>query len=81
VEEGYSENFEKEILVRYDIPKDIPFDTEWEDSKMCIRTYTVWPKNVMGKPLYLTKKRHWWSFSGTLAFDISRAEQAHQADG
>lgn len=41
---------------------------EWADREFDIRAYVVWPPQDVGKPLYSTVKRHWWSWKAALAY-------------
>lgn len=41
---------------------------KWKDEKRCITSYTVWPTDRLGEPLYVNVRLRWWSFEQTLAF-------------
>ena len=47
---------------------DIPAMEDWADSEFCIRAYTIWPLADIGKPMFKTVKRHWWSLRARLSY-------------
>jgi hypothetical protein len=56
-----------EIHRRFEVG-DAPAMGEWADRDMSIRACVVWPPAELGRPLYQTVKRHWWSWSGKLVY-------------
>lgn len=60
--------FADEIYRRFGKPE-MPPMKDWADSfEYCIRTFVIYPAADFGKPLYVAKKKHWWSSSGRLSF-------------
>ena len=59
--------FSADIRRRFDIGT-VPPMKDWEDRDFCVCACVVWPSRDAGHPLYLTVKRHWWSWNGRLSF-------------
>ena len=64
---SWESGFSKEVCRRFAIP-DIPPMNEWMDRDFGVRAYVVWPFEDAGQALYITVKRHWWSWRGRLAY-------------
>ena len=62
-----SDPFNRAVYERFGSPR-VPPMKDWADRELCVRAYVVWPEVDMGEPMYITVKRHWWSFSGRLAY-------------
>jgi hypothetical protein len=45
----------------------VPRMADWKDEVMCIRSYSIWPKERIGEPLYVNRRRNWWSWTKSLA--------------
>ena len=60
-------SFSIEVRRRFAVAK-IPPMTEWADKEFGIRAYVVWPFEEVGQALYVTVKRHWWSWRQRLAY-------------
>jgi hypothetical protein len=41
---------------------------EWKESDRCIVSYSIWPNDKKGEPLYLYFRKSWWSSKVQLAF-------------
>lgn len=63
----WESGFSIEVRRRFAVP-DIPPMEEWVDKELCIRAYVVWPFEEVGQGLYVTVKRHWWSWRQRLAY-------------
>ena len=63
-----NESFVEEIARRF-APCCAPAMKDWKDDPMCIRTYTIWPEHRVGEPLYVNRRRRWWSPRKLLAFE------------
>ena len=63
----WANGFSNEVRRRFTVA-DIPPMKEWIDEDFCIRAYVVWPFEDLGQALYVTVKRHWWSWSQRLAY-------------
>jgi hypothetical protein len=59
--------FSEEVRRRFSIGE-IPAMKEWADREYCIRARVVWPAADVGEPMYVTVKRHWWSWHGRLSY-------------
>lgn len=62
--------FSAEVRRRFRVA-DAPPMKDWVDQDFCIRAYVVWPSEDVGGPLYLTVKRHWWSWKGRLSYAMA----------
>ena len=62
-EQTEMKGFSQEVYRRYGEP-DIPPMKDWADAEYCVRAYVIYPKDEIGKPLYVTKKKRWWSWRG-----------------
>lgn len=60
-----SKAFSHEIYRRYGKPE-IPPMKDWVDANYCIRAFVIYPEEDIGKSMYVTKKKHWWSWSGSI---------------
>ena len=67
VDTDFRDRFSEEVHHRFGDPR-IPDIGEWCDSEYCIRSYVIWPPEELGQPMYIPVKRHWWSWSGKLAY-------------
>jgi len=70
VDSAWNSSFSSRIRKRFEVAE-VPPMKDWHGAKFCIRTYVVWPKQDVGRPLYLTIKKHWWSWRGRLAYSES----------
>jgi hypothetical protein len=59
--------FTSEVRRRYGAP-DIPPMKDGEDEGFCIRACTIWPPAEIGRPMFKSVKRHWWSWRAYLAY-------------
>jgi hypothetical protein len=71
-----NESFIAEVERRF-APLAAPAMKDWVDEPRCIRTYSVWPGDRLGEPLYVSRRIHWWSWEKSLAFE-KRANQPLQ---
>ena len=69
-----NELFIAEVERRF-APLAAPAMKDWVDEARCIRTYSVWPVDRIGEPLYISRRIHWWSWEKSLAFK-KRANQS-----
>ncbi len=71
-----------ELSVWVEIKKDDPFIAEierrfapittprmadWKDEDRCMRSYSIWPKERVGEPLYINRRISRWSWKKSLA--------------
>jgi hypothetical protein len=59
--------FSDEVRRRFGIG-DAPPMADWDDREFCVRAYVLWPEQDAGGPMYVTVKRHWWSWTAKLAY-------------
>ena len=71
----FTDAFCAEVRRRFGWPE-IPAMEDWADSRFCIRAYTIWPAEEIGRPMYKTVKRHWWSWRARLAY-TDMGQDAH----
>ncbi len=59
--------FSSRVIKRYNIGSPPPMN-QWNDQDRCIRTFVVWPQESISQSMYITVKKHCWSWAGKLAY-------------
>lgn len=60
-------DFSEEVYKRFG-KTDIPPVKDWMDKNVYAQTFIIYPKEEIGRPLYVWKKKHWWSLNVTMEY-------------
>ncbi len=55
-----NEKFPEELKLRFPHARP-PAMKDWQDGGNLIRTFTIWPEEKYGNPMYAAAKEHWYS--------------------